>query len=227
MDKLLAQSHPDLAFDDLEAQCGNTRSKKSLTKLHEVCRTQKMGKSTDFTLPVIGRLSAAAGGPGYTTIRTTDVQARRYQTLISVWANYSGGYTSQMGKPRQKDRQPNLAERLVKYNVDPVIVAAVGRLESDYKKTYNALNLMKNKGEIVIDRRKSATPESSATQSEVLPAFTLSELERKAVRQALSEDFLKDEGWTVDSSGRIKNDKGRPIFAAGFATALRKITERS
>ena len=50
-------------------------------------------------------------------------------------------------------------------------------------------------------------------------------MERDALRKALSEKFLESEGWTVDKHGRIKNDKGRTIFDAGFATALRKIVD--
>lgn len=225
MDKQLVRTHPDEVFEDLKAQCKNSRSRESLTKLHEVCRTQKMGKSTDFTLPVIGRLSAAAGGPGYRTIRTTDIQAQRYQILIAAWANYSGGFTSQTRIPRKEDRQPTLAERLVKYNVDPVIVAAVGKLESDHKKLYNALNLAKNSGEIIIDRRKNVPLAAATAQPTVLPVLTLTEMERNALHQALSEEFLSAEGWKVDPMGRIKNDKNRTIFAAGFTSALRKVID--
>lgn len=114
---------------------------------------------------------------------------------------------------------------MVRYKVDPAIVAAVGKLESDYKKVYNALNLAKSSGEIVIDRRQNAPQGASAVQPEILPAFTLTDMERDALRKALSEKFLESEGWTVDKHGRIKNDKGRTIFDAGFATALRKIVD--
>ena len=152
----------------------------------------------------------------------------------SVWrrisANWdvSGGYTTQTGKPRQEDKSPGLVEQLVRYKVDPAIVAAVGKLESDYKKVYNALNLAKSSGEIVVDRRQNAPQGASAVQPEILPAFTLTDMERDALRKALSEKFLESEGrsrWTVDKHGRIKNDKGRTIFDAGFATALRKIVD--
>jgi len=176
--------------------------------------------------------------------RFSDPGTGEYKTALYINTNKTAdidkaedakGYVVPWDHPRVLPWLERLRDWQTKYN--PIsapaawaslgIVAAVGRLESDYKKTYNALNLMKNKGEITIDRRKNAPPASSAIRSEVLPAVTLSDMERKAMRQALSEDFLKDEGWTVDSSGRIKNDKGRPIFAAGFATALRKIIEHS
>ncbi len=223
MNEPQAQAHPDEVLENLKAQCGNKRSIASLEKLHEVCRKQKLANSQDFSLPTIGRLSADVGGPGYTTIRTTDVQAQRYQTLISAWANCSGGYTSQTGKPKPEEKPLSLAQQLIKFKVDPAIVAAVGKLELDYKKAYNALNLAKSSGEVIIDRRRNAPPTAPAAQAEVLPAFTLPDMERDAISKVLSDDFLESEGWKIDKSGRIKNDKGRTIFGAGFATALRKI----
>ena len=223
MNELQTQTHPDEVLENLKALCGNKRGIASLEKLHEVCRKQKEANSLDFSLPTIGRLSAADGGPGYTTIRTKDVQAQRYQTLISAWANYSGGYTSQTKKPKPEERPPSLAQRLVQFEVDPAIVAAVGTLELDYKKAYNALNLAKSSGEVIIDRRRNAPPTAPAAQTEILPVSTLTDMERDAISKALSDDFLESEGWKIDKSGRIKNDKGRTIFGAGFATALRKI----
>jgi hypothetical protein len=223
MNELQAQAHPDEVLENLKAQCGNKRSIASLEKLREVCRKQKLANLHDFSLPTIGRLSAADGGPGYTTIRTKDVQAQRYQTLISAWANYSGGYTSQTGKPKPEEKPLSLAQRLVQFEVDPAIVAAVGKLESDFKKAYNAINLAKSSGEVIIDRRRKAPPNAPAAQPAVLPVSTLTDMELDAISKALSDEFLESEGWKIDKSGRIKNDKGRTLFGAGFATALRKI----
>jgi hypothetical protein len=50
-------------------------------------------------------------------------------------------------------------------------------------------------------------------------------MEREAVKAALSDDFLKNESWITDEQGRIKTVKGRTIFPAGFATALRKMLD--
>lgn len=228
MTKMQTQIHPDEVLDNLKATCGNKRSKDNLEILHEVCRRQKEGHSTDFTLPTIGRLSSSAGGPGYTSIRTSDKSGQRFQQLITAWANYTDGVTSQSKREnKEKNRLPTLADLLQKAGVDAVLVALVGRLEVEHRKAVNAVNLAKSQGEVVIDRRKIAHQVDPSATTEVLPATTLTDMEKKALQAALSADFLDGEGWTMDKSGRIKNDKGRTIFQAGFATALKKMTAQA
>lgn len=226
MSKLQAQTHPAEVLEALKATCGNKRSKNNLDILHGVCRRQKEGNSTDFTLPTIGELSSKAGGPGYTSIRTQDKSGQRFQQLITAWANYSGGLTTQSKREKQQEnKQPTLAEQLQKAGVDAVLVSLVGRLEVEHRRAVNAVNLAKSQSEVVIDRRRAALHAAPSATPEVLPATTLTDMERKALQAALSDDFLAGEGWTVDKSGRIKNDKRRTIFQAGFATALRKILD--
>jgi len=217
------QEHPDDVLENLLAQTGNERSRGSLSTIHSVCREQKERNSYDFTLPTIGRLSEQKKGPKYTTIRTQDVQAHRYQTLINAWANYSGGITKKVAKTTEST-QTSLVSRCVKYGIDPALLSIIGRLEADYKKAIKALNLLKNKEEIIVDRRKNA-PQINLAQQEVLPLLTLSDLEREAVRDALSDELLARENWSADKVGRIKNANGRTIFKAGFATAVRKMNE--
>jgi hypothetical protein len=226
MSKIQTQIHPDEVLENLKATCGNNRSKNSLDILHTVCRRQKEGNSTDFTLPTIGELSSNANGPGYTSIRTTDASGQRFQQLITAWANYTGGVTSQSKREnKQKNQAPTLADLLKKAGVDAALVALVGRLEVEHRKAVNALNVVKSQGEVIVDRRKIAHQTASSATPELLPATTLTDMEREALRAALSAEFLEQEGWSIDKSGRIKNDKKRTIFKAGFATALRKILD--
>ncbi len=226
MSKGQAKIHPDEVLENLKATCGNKRSKNNLEILHGVCRRQKEGNSTDFTLPTIGALSSKAGGPGYTSIRTKDTSGQRFQQLITAWANYTGGTTSQSKRQSKAEkRQPTLADQLRKAGVDAAMVSVVGRLEVEHRKAVNALNVAKSQGEVVIDRRKITHQAGTATTPEVIPTKTLSDIERGALKAAISDEFLAREGWKVDKSGRIKNDKGRTIFQAGFATALRKMLD--
>lgn len=219
--------HPDEVLENLKSTCGNMRSRNNLDILHEVCRRQKEGHSTDFTLPTIGELSSNASGPGYTSIRTSDKSGQRFQQLITSWANYTGGITSKSKRNSKAESRPaTLAELLQKKGIDAALVSAVGRLEVEHRKAINALNVAKSQGEIIIDRRKIDHQTAPSATTEILAATTLTDMERKAMQAAISEEFLKDQGWEVDKSGRIKNDKGRTIFQAGFATALRKILDK-
>jgi len=224
MSKIQSQIHPNEVLENLKATCGNKRSKNNLDILHAICRRQKEGNSTDFTLPTIGELSSKDGGPGYTSIRTSDKSGQRFQQLITAWANYTGGVTSQSKRESKKENQPpTLADLLQKAGVDAALVSTVGRLEVEHRRAINALNVAKSQGEVIVDRRKIAHQVSPSATPEVLPATTLTDLEREALQAALSAEFLEQEGWSIDRSGRIKNAKGRTIFKAGFATALKKM----
>lgn len=226
MSKIQTQINPDEVLENLKATCGNRRSKDNLDILHGVCQRQKEGNSKDFTLPTIGELSSKANGPGYTSIRTTDASGQRFQQLITAWANYTGGVTSQSKRENKQENQPpTLADLLQKAGVDAALVALVGRLEVEHRKAVNALNVAKSQGEVIVDRRKIAHQAAPSATPEVLPATTLTYMEREALQTALSAEFLEQEGWSIDKSGRIKNDKKRTIFKAGFATALRKMLD--
>ena len=206
----------------LKAQCGNERSKKNLKIIHAVCREQHRRSSKDFSLSTIGELSEDEGGTKYGTIRATHEQSQRFRTLIEAWAKYSNGATKK-SEVHQAPKKDSLAQQLAKLpDFDPALVALVGKLETDAKRPLNALNLLKSKSEIIIDRRENALPQPTGNQPQVLPAITLNDIEREALEEALSDVFLADQGWSIDEVGRVKNNNGRTVFKAGFAIALRK-----
>ena len=72
---------------------------------------------------------------------------------------------------------------------------------------------------------------STRTQSDqpretvqVLPAsFGLYPSEIEALRHAVSDRVLKDEGWTTDAEGRVISEAGRPVYKPGYMMAIRKI----
>jgi hypothetical protein len=226
MTDMQTQIHPDEVLENLKATCGNKRSKENLDKLHEVCRRQKEGKSEDFTLPTLGPLSKKAGGPAYNSLKATDTSGRRFQQLITAWANYTGGVTSQTKRDRKKENEPpKLADLLQKAGVDAALVSLVGRLEKEHRQAVNAVNVCKSQGEVIIDRRKIAhQPAPSATPEVFLPT-TITDVEREALEEAISDEFLSGMDWKEGNKGRIKNNKGRTVYKAGYVTALRKILD--
>jgi hypothetical protein len=58
---------------------------------------------------------------------------------------------------------------------------------------------------------------------ERLPSTGLYPSEIEALRHAVSDRLLRDEGWTSDAEGRVLNEAGRVIFKPGYVTAIRKI----
>lgn len=84
------------------------------------------------------------------------------------------------------------------------------------------ITLLKAEGNRVIDMRPSPAESREAVQ--ILPASTgLYPSEIEALRHAVSDRLLKDEGWTTDAEGRVLNEAGRVIFRPGYVSAIRKI----
>ena len=49
----------------------------------------------------------------------------------------------------------------------------------------------------------------------------LTETEIDALKDAVSDNFFKDRGWTTDEQGRVK-EKGYPVYKTGYVTAIKK-----
>lgn len=207
---------PDQVLEQLKAAASNRRKVQSLEIVDAVCREQHERGSTDFSIAQIGRLSAERGGPAIQTIRNKT--GDDFKALISAWATHTGG--SKRRAPKSSDR-PVFA--VLDKIPDPAVRAVVGAILAQNTKLIGEVNLLKRNTKIVIDRRRS-NPAPTEPTVQVVPALrNLTATEKAALRHALSEDFMKTEGWIADQSGRVLNAKGRVIFKAGFATAMKKV----
>lgn len=209
--------HPDDLLEQFKANA-NTRKQKNLDLVHAVCREQHERGSKDFSVATISRIAQERGGPVTSTIhnKTGD----DYKGLIKAWANHTGGVTR---KVRKATNNPvwDVLDRIP----DPAVRSVMGAVLAENKKLRGEVNLLKQHSNIVIDYRdKSGEGSEAARTGDYLPADVgLTDSEKEALRHAISEKLLKDEGWKEDKHGRILTDKGSPIFKIGFATAIRKI----
>ena len=209
--------HPDDLLEQLKANA-NTRKQKNLDLIHAVCREQYERGSKDFSVATISRIAQERGGPATSTIhnKTGD----DFKGLIKAWASHTGGLTR---KVRKTTNNPvwDVLDRIP----DPAVRSVMGAVLAENKKLRGEVNLLKQHSQIVIDYRDKSGDSSGATRTgEYLPADVgLTESEREALRHAISEKLLQDEGWKEDKHGRILTEKGSPIFKIGFATAIRKI----
>ena len=209
--------HPDDLLEQLKANA-NTRKQKNLDLIHAVCREQYERGSKDFSVATISRIAQERGGPATSTIhnKTGD----DFKGLIKAWASHTGGVTR---KVRKTTNNPvwDVLDRIP----DPAVRSVMGAVLAENKKLRGEVNLLKQHAQIVIDYRDKSGDSSGASRTgEYLPADVgLTESEKEALRHAISEKLLIDEGWKEDKHGRILTDKGSPIFKIGFATAIRKI----
>lgn len=209
--------HPDELLEQLKANA-NPRKQKNLDLIHAVCREQYERGSKDFSVATISRVAQGRGGPAPSTIhnKTGD----DFKGMIKAWASHTGGVTR---KIRKSTNNPvwDLLDRIP----DPAVRSVMGAVLADNKKLRGEVNVLKQHAGIVIDyREKSGERSELARSGDYLPAdFGLTDMEKEALRHAISEKLLKEEHWKEDQHGRILTDKGSPIFKIGFATALRKI----
>lgn len=208
---------PDQLLDRLKTTA-HTRKAKSLEILHDVCREQFERGSKDFTIATIGRLSLEKGGPATQSIRNKT--GDDFKALITAWASHTGGAVK---------RQPKLSNNplyaVLEKIPDPAIRAVMGSVLAENKKLKGEVNLLKRTALVAIDQRPLQPAPTTAQQTvQILPAFNnLTDSEKNALRHAISDTLLQDEGWKHDESGRILNNRGRTVFKAGFASAIRKV----
>lgn len=208
--------HPDEVYEEIRARSG-ARKLRCLDVLHAVCREQCEHGSRDFSAATIAKLGVARGGPAAQTIhnRTGD----DYKLLMRAWLNHAGG-----SPKKRKDIVPDSADDFLSRIREPEVRFFVGRLLADNTKLRGELKVLKQNAHVVIDRRKAENTATVDNVIQVRPASRgLTPTECDALRDAISDAHLRDEGWSSDEHGRVFNSKGRPVFKIGFVTAIRKV----
>ena len=81
---------PETLLEALQ-QDASTRTRQSLTLIHEICSEQHASGSKDFSVATIGKLSSGRGGPSPQAIR--NASGEHYRALLSAWASYADGAT--------------------------------------------------------------------------------------------------------------------------------------
>lgn len=209
--------HPDDLLDQLK-KTATPRKQRSLEVIHDVCREQYERGSRDFSVATIARIAADRGGPSKGAIhnKTGD----DYKGLIKAWAEHTGGVTR---KVRQVSENPY--SELINKIENPALRSMMAGILAENRQMRREITLLKAEGNRVIDMRPTSVSRETV---EILPATTgLYPSEIEALRHAVSEKLLKDEGWTTDAEGRILNDNGRMIFKAGFVTGIQKLVGKS
>lgn len=203
--------HPEDLLDQLK-KTATPRKQKTLDLIYEVCREQYERGSKDFSVATIARIAEERGGPSKGAIhnKTGD----DYKGLIKAWAQHTGGVTR---KVRQVSENPYTA--LIEKIENPALRSMMAGILAENRKMRREITLLKAEDNRVIDMR----PQSSEAV-QVLPASTgLFPSEIEALRHAVSDQLLKDEGWKTDAEGRVLAETGRVIYKPGYVSAIRKI----
>jgi len=210
--------HPDAVLESLLAKGGRSNRRTGLAKMHELCRRQHEGGSRDFSLPAIGRLGEAEGIMKGRALY--NAQSADYRTLIEAWAAYAG-------PPAPKPPKTLASHEYLMRIEDPAIRSIMQAIIAERDKLKAQLNVLKANTQVTVDRRPLGATIAAAPGTQpvtmLAPSAQLTPSEREALRNAVSADYLENQGLREGSHGEIVNARGRTVFEVGFARAIRKI----
>lgn len=106
---------------------------------------------------------------------------------------------------------------------DSTTRALVGMIMAENRKLKRENSLLKEQTTFTIDMRESKNKNIEAKQDAVLVSYStnLTQTELDALRDAISEDFMRTHGWTINN-GRVKQN-GFTIYKLGYIDAIKKI----
>lgn len=206
-------------FEALRASA-RPQKRKNLEIVHQVCAQLHRLGSKDFSLATVGRISEERGGMSLRALYNGT--SNDFKALIRAWAEFAAEKVSET-KPRESLPADTA---LLRKLPDPALRAIVGSIIAERDRLRSEVKVLKSNANVVIDKRVlpghvSVTPEGQVIQ--VLGGAGLSETEKQTLAQAISPEFLRQEGWAEGANGEIVNARGRKLFDIGFANAIRKV----
>lgn len=207
---------------DLKASA-STRKRKTLDLLNSVLTKQTKSGVKDFSLATIGRLSAAAGGPTAQSIRNKG--GWDYRRLIEAWAASQGTTTKKPPSPTNRHQIPRRDEDILKRIEEPALRNTVGSIIAERNRYKSEMRDLQEEIKVTVDRRP-ARPQPAA---EFLPSLDriLTDMEREALEEAISEETFAQRGWHAQPNGRVKDENGRPLYKPGYVTAIQKVLKET
>lgn len=215
---------PDEVLKNLLAKGPRSNKAMTLKALHEICREQ-YGKQNDylrdFSLATIGRICESHDL--FKARILYNAASQDYITLITSWAAFSGTASVKTAKVPRELHSHQYLMRIE----DPALRSLMQTAIAERDDLRAKVNLLKSQMQITIDQRPlGVTFSKTSAPTAILEAGArLTESERQALDNAISNDFLVQEGWVVGAYGEIINQSGRIVYDVGYVTAIRKILD--
>lgn len=204
------QNDPDVVIQEILATKPRPQKVQALKAIHELCRAHHDSGGRDFSVLAIGKLCEEKGlltARGLYNSASAD-----HRKLIESWARLAGPAPVKVKKALSTDE-------FVMEIKDPVVRMLVQTTIAERNKLKADLNVLRQAKRIEVDRRPLVEDEPVGAIS----ASGLTESERDALKQAVSKQFIEDQGWEERDLGEIVNQRGKTLFAPGFATGVRKL----
>lgn len=165
-------------------------------------------------MATIPRIAQDRGGPSKGAIhnKTGD----DYKGLIKAWAEHTGGVTRKVRQTSERNPYAALIDKIE----NPVLRSMMAGILAENRQMRRQITLLKAEGNRVIDIRPR--PPENREVVQILPASTdLYPSEIEALRHAISDRLLNDEGWTSDAEGRERGLGQRPKLFVRPSAAIR------
>lgn len=209
--------HPDAVLAALLAKGVRANRRSNLERVHALCQARHAAGARDFSIAAIAKLVEAEGiirGRGLYNAAAAD-----YRALIEAWGAYAGPAEPKAPKPLASQHYLMRIE-------DPAIRAIMQAIIAERDTLKAQFNTLQAQCQPTIDRRPGAFSTATVPDGQVTvlsPSAQLTPTEREALRQAVSPEYLDQQGLREGSHGEILNERGRTLFDVGFATGLRKL----
>jgi hypothetical protein len=201
------------------------QKRQNLEIIHQVCGELHRLGSRDFSIATVGRMSEERGGMSRRALYNST--SRDFKTLIQAWAAWATGSGKNAAAAKSRDTEAATDDNhLLRRLDDPALRTLFGFVIAERDRLRGEVKLLRQQANVVVDRRVlpgyvNVTPQGQVVQ--VMSSVGLSETEKQALSQAISESFLGQEGWSEGPDGEIWNARGRKLFDIGFANAIRKV----
>jgi len=213
---------PEQVLQRLKAGAKSQRTMDSLDIINQVCKEQFERGSYNYSYSMIGTLSGERGGPKAQPIRNTTGAV--YRTLIDTWQKF---VNNSRGHAPPSQRPANLENDVLSLISDSVARILVQKYISDNKKLRNENQVLKvaAKEKVVINLSGKRDEAVFTVETHGLIDFLL-EQEIFALRNAISAETMRRNGWVGDADSGTVTKGPLTIFSPGFITAISKILER-
>ncbi len=214
---------PDIIAESLK-EGKSVRMQNSIDKLNTVLSEYYESGERDFSVTTIGKVSQDNGGVGYPSIRAT--KNKHFRDLIAAWAAKAETTMKKPPVPHAESRREPKDNDLLKQIDDPVLRAWMGQIIAERNRFRNELNILKSQTEFVIDRRPVRQFNNQAPDNpvELLPAFTLTEMEKMALKALFDKELLEENGWEIHQNGKVMSvEYDTEVLPRPFAKVIKKV----
>ncbi|MES2069250.1 MAG: gamma-mobile-trio protein GmtX [Pseudomonadota bacterium] len=224
--------HPNIVFAALSSKPARSERRHALKRIHEICGNHYQNGVTDISVSSVGKECESEGILKARALY--NASSSDYKTLIDAWSlfSYSGKkpVDSENGSENNESGGGKGRDSFTSKIDDPILRASVVALIEER----NALRIGLSCAEAeklareVEEEKRTALDATAATMPRGRPLKNVSEWvlkpgDLKALKKAISSDFMKSQGWRLDVKGQVLDSLGNTVYNAEYMQAIKKV----